>query len=59
MNKNITDLLHTNCSHGWFSGEAGLQVAQNFLHTLTQRAQHFINVPYLILFITCYKEFTN
>lgn len=43
-NKNITDLLHTNCSHGWFSGEAGLQVAQNFLYTLTQRARFKIKL---------------
>lgn len=55
MNKNITDLLHTNCSHGWFSGEAGLQVAQNFLHTLTERAQHFI----IWIYSMKYKEFTN
>lgn len=31
----ITDLLYTNSSHGWFSGEAGLEVAQDFLYTLT------------------------
>lgn len=31
-----TDLLYTNSSHGWFSGKAGLEVAQNFLHTLKE-----------------------
>lgn len=36
----VTDLLYTNSSHGWFSGEAGLQVAQDFLHTLSKKLNH-------------------
>ena len=36
QDKQITDLLYTHNSHGWFSGEAGLEVAQEFLHTLTE-----------------------
>lgn len=36
MNTKTTDLLYTNCSHGWFSGKAGLKVAQNFLHALKE-----------------------
>ncbi len=32
----FTDLLYTNSGHGGFSGEAGLEVAQDFLHTLSE-----------------------
>ncbi len=41
-NTQITDLLYTNSSHGWFSGEAGLEVAQDFLHTLTENTVHHV-----------------
>lgn len=41
QNTQITDLLYTNCSHGWLSGEAGLEVAQDFLHTLTENTVHY------------------
>lgn len=36
LDEKVTDLLHTDCGHGWFSGEAGLQVAQYLLHTLKE-----------------------
>lgn len=32
----VTDLLYTHSSHGRFSGETGLEVAQDFLHTLSK-----------------------
>lgn len=43
-----TDLLYTHSSHGWFSGEAGLEVAQDFLHTLTEYTVHNYILCYII-----------
>lgn len=37
ITSHITDLLHAHSSHGWFSGETGLEVAQDFLHTLSKQ----------------------
>lgn len=34
----ITDLLHAHGRHGRLSGETGLEVAQDFLHTLSKQA---------------------
>lgn len=45
---NITDLLYTHGSHGWFSGEAGLEIAQDFLHTLTEHKQNIVLLNGLI-----------
>lgn len=36
INTKTTDLLDTNSSNGWFSGKAGLEVAQNFFNTLKE-----------------------
>lgn len=42
ITSHITDLLYTHSSHGWFSRETGLEVAQDFLHTLSKHSPSII-----------------
>lgn len=51
INIKTTDLLYTNGSHGWFSGKAGLEVAQNFLHTLKESMQYYYYYFELLLLL--------